>query len=121
MLYEAGYFSRGQGLAGRLVCLHHPDNKVSDALTVLQSVPAEVGPVRAFLEALFRRSNWIPGMPALNPDLNQLDDKAAEIVELIKPPTGPGVKFCCGPHMEVAFEDASAVRGWEQLQRGQRD
>ena len=57
-------------------------------------------------------------MPVLNPDLNQLDDKAAEIVELIKPPTGPGVKFCCGPHMEVAFEDASAVRGWEQLQRG---
>ena len=118
VLYEAGYFSRGQGLAGRLVCLHHPDNKVSDALGALQSVPAEVGPVRDFLEALFRHPNWIPGMPALNPDLNELDDKAAEIVALIKPPTGLGVKFCCGPHMEVAFEDASAVRGWEQLKSG---
>ena len=58
-------------------------------------------------------------MPALNPGLlNQLDGMAAEIVELIKPPTGPSVKFYCGPHMEVAFEDASAVRGWEQLRRG---
>ena len=46
LLYEAGYFSRGQGLAGRLVCLHHPDNEVSNALGSRQSVPAEVGPVR---------------------------------------------------------------------------
>ena len=83
VLYEAGYFSRGQGLAGRLVCLHHPDNKVSDALGALQSVPAEVRPVRDFLEALFCNENWIPGMPPLNPDLNQLDGKAAEIVRLI--------------------------------------
>ena len=118
VLYEAGYFSRGQGLAGRLVCLHHPDNKVSDALTAPPIRARRGGTSPPFLEALFRRWNWVPGMPALNPDLNQLDDKAAEIVELIQPPTGPGVKFCCGPHMEVAFEDASAVRGWEQLRRG---
>lgn len=118
VLFEAGYFFRGQGLAGRLVCLHHPDNEVADALGEHQSVPAQVEPVRAFLEALFRRPNWIPGMPALNPDLNHLDDKAKEIVDLIKPPTSPGVRFCCGPHMEVAFEDASAVRGWEQLANG---
>ena len=45
VLYEAGYFSRGQGLAGRLVCLHHPDNEVSNALGARQSVSAEVGPV----------------------------------------------------------------------------
>jgi hypothetical protein len=118
VLFEAGYFFRGQGLAGRLVCLHHPDNEVADALGAHQSVPAEVEPVRDFLEALFRQQNWIPGMPALNPGLEDLDDKAKEIVELIKPPTSPGVRFCCGPHMEVAFEDASAVRGWEQLAGG---
>ena len=118
VLYEAGYFSRGQGLAGRLVCLHHPDNKVSDALGARQSVPAEMGSVRAFLEALFKSPNWIPGMPPLNPDLKQLDDKAAEIVQLVKPLTGPSAKFSCVPHMEVRFEDASAVRGWEQLKRG---
>ena len=46
-------------------------------------MPAEVRPVRDFLEALFCNENWIPGMPPLNPDLNQLDGKAAEIVRLI--------------------------------------
>ena len=121
VLYEAGYFSGCQALAGRLgrlVCLHHPDTEVSDALGARESVPAEVGPVRAFLEALFKSPNWIPGLPPLNPGLNQLDDKATEIVALIKSPTGPSVKLCCGPHMEVTFEDASAVTGWEQLERG---
>jgi hypothetical protein len=58
-------------------------------------------------------------MPALNPGLlNQLDGMAAEIVALIKPPTGPSMHFCYGSHMEVRFENASAVRGWEQLERG---
>ena len=118
VLFEAGYFFRGQGLAGRLVCLHHPDNEVADALGEHQSVPAETDKVQAFLEGLFHRPNWIPGMPPLNPDLDQLDVKAKEIVDLIKPPAIPSVRSCCGPHMEVAFDDASTVRGWEQLAVG---
>ena len=118
VLFEAGYFSRGQGLAGRLVCLHHPDNEVADALGAQQSVPAETGRVQDFLEGLFHRPNWIPWMPPLNEYLDQLDVKAREIVDLIKPPVSPGVRSCCGPHMEVAFEDASVVKGWEQLALG---
>ena len=118
VLFEAGYFFRGQGLAGRLVCLHHPDNEVADALGAHQSGPAERDRVQAFLEGLFHKPNWIPGLPPLNPDLTELDVKASEIVNLIKPPTSPSVRFCCGPHMEVAFDDASAVRGWEQLAGG---
>ena len=118
VLFEAGYFFRGQGFAGRLVCLHHPDNKVADALEAVQSVPAEVEAVRSFLDGLFHLPNWIPGMPALNPGLDELEEKAKEIVDLIKPPTDRGVRFCCGPHMEVAFEDASSIRSWEQLANG---
>jgi hypothetical protein len=118
VLFEAGYFFRGQGLAGRLVCLHHPDNEVVDALGAHQSVPAEPDKVEAFLEGLLKKPNWIPGMPALNPDLHNLDVKASEIVQLIKPPISPSIKYCCGPHMEVAFDNASAVNGWEQLASG---
>ena len=115
VLYEAGYFSRGRGLGGRLVCLHHPDIEVSNALGALQSVPAEVGPVRAFLEELFCLPNFLPGLAEINSGLsNKLDSMAQEIVDQIKPP-GQSVKFCCGPHMGVDFADASAVRGWEQL------
>jgi len=116
--FEAGYFFRGQGLTGRLICLHHPDNKVADALDALESVPAEAGSVQAFLEGLFHKPNWIPGMPPLNEYLDHPDVKAREIVELIQPPVGPAERSWCGPHMEVAFEDASAVRGWEQLSLG---
>jgi TIR domain len=118
VLFEAGYFFRGQGLTGRLVCLHHPDNEVADALGAHQSVPAERDKVQAFLQGLFHKPNWIPGLPPLNSDLTELDAKAREIVDLIKPPTSPSIRFCCGPHMEVAFDDASAVKGWEQLARG---
>ena len=117
-LFEAGYFFRGQGLAGRLVCLHHPDNQVADALGAEQSVPAEVEGVQNFLEGLFKRPNWIPGMPPVNEYLDELESKAREIVDLIKPPAGPGVRSWCGAHMEVAFEDACAVRGWEELALG---
>ena len=38
-------------------------------------------------------------------------------MHLIRPP-GQSMRFCCGPHMEVGFVDASAVRGWEQLKSG---
>ena len=118
VLYEAGYFSGGEGLAGRMVCLHHPDNEVTSALKARQSVPADVVPVRAFLKELFCDENWLPGLPALNQGLSdQLDGMAAEIVNEIKPPAQT-TRFCCGPHMEVRFKDASAVRGWEQLKSG---
>ena len=114
ILYEAGYFSGRQSLAGRLVCLHHPDTKVADALGEHQSVPASLDNVRDFLDGLFHKPNWLPGMPAINPDLEDLDAKAKEIVDLIKP-VGPALRTCCGPHMELAFDDAASVKGWEQL------
>ncbi len=118
LLLEAGYYLRGlrgQDLAGRLVCLHHSDNEVANALKDRQSVPAEPGVVKDFLTGLFHESDFIPGMPALNKALPDLDGKAKEIVDLIQPPIR---KYCCGPHMEVEFEDASAVKGWAQLAAG---
>jgi hypothetical protein len=115
-LFEAGYFQRGEGLSGRLVCLHHSDNDVADVFGSKQSVPAEINSVADFLKGLFHEPNWISGMPALNPALMDLNDKAQEIVNLIQPP--PGVNICCGPHLMVAFEDASSVKGREQLFQG---
>jgi hypothetical protein len=115
-LFEAGYFRRGEGLSGRLVCLHHSDNDAADVFGSKQSVPAERDAVAKFLRGLFLEANWIPGMPALNTALKNLDDKAQEIVNLIQPP--PGVNTCCSPHIMVTFEDASSVKGWEQLAQG---
>jgi hypothetical protein len=118
VLFEAGYFFRGQGLAGRLVCLHHPDNEVVDALGEHQSVAATKDAVENFLAGLFHTPNWIPGMPALNSGLRRLDIKAKDIVDLIHGRVSPTVRSYCGPYMEVAFEDARAVSGWDQLARG---
>jgi hypothetical protein len=119
-LFEAGYF-QGAGhdfLAGRSVCLHHSDNEIADALGEDQSVPADVNNVKKFLEGLFHKPNWIPGMPPLNSKLSQLEEKAKMIVDLIQKPASQPVRSCCGPHMVVAFEDASAVTGWDQLALG---
>ena len=115
VLLEAGYYLRGQDLAGRLVCLHHPENEVANALEDRQSVSAEKEKVKDFLTGLFHTPNWIPGMPALNEDLPDLETKAKDIVDLIQPPS---VRSCCGPHMEVKFDDASAVKGWAELAAG---
>lgn len=117
VLFEAGYRLRGEALGGRFVVLHHPDNDVANVLGDYQYVPAEVHSVAAFLEGLFQRPNWVPGMPPLNDRLRKLELKAKKIVDLIQEPS-LSVRSCCGPHMEVAFEDASAVRGWKQLARG---
>jgi hypothetical protein len=118
VLFEAGYFFRGEGLAGRLVCLHHPDNQVVDALGAHQSVPAETEKVKDFLEGLFHQRDWIPGMPALNSGLRELEVKAKGIVNLIQRPASLCVRAWSAPHMEVAFDDPTAVKGWEQLARG---
>ncbi len=118
VLFEAGYFFRGQGLVGRLVCLHHPDNRLADAIQTLQSVPAETGKVQDFLKGLFHEPDWIPGMPAINDSLEDLEGKAKEIVDLIKPPVGNASRSWTDPHMEVAFENAAAVSGWGQLAAG---
>lgn len=115
VLYEAGYYTRGQDLAGQLVCLHHAENNVANVLEDRQSVPAEKDKVKRFLTDLFHKPNWIPGMPPLNEDLPDLETKAKDIADLIQPPS---MKSCCGPHMQVRFDDASAVKGWEQLAAG---
>lgn len=119
LTFEAGYYFRDKGLAGRLVGLHHPLTELPKPLENLQFVPATVGAVTEFLKNLLIRPNWIPGKPALNPEAaNDLASKAQEIADLIRPPPSPGKKFCCGAHMEVAFDDASAVESLEQLAAG---
>ena len=115
VLLEAGYYLRGQDLAGRLVCLHHPENEVANALDDRQSVPANNKAVRRFLTGLFHEPNWIPGWDPLNKGLEDLDARAKEIVDLIHPPV---LRTCCGPHMEVKFDNPSAVKGWAQLAAG---
>jgi hypothetical protein len=91
---------------------------VADVLGKDQSVPAETDAVEDFLKGLFHLPNWVPGMPPINDALNDLRIKAQSIVDEIKGQASPGVKFCCGPHMEVAFEDASKVKGWKELTNG---
>ena len=67
-LFEAGYFRPGgRTLSRRLVCLHHPDNEVTDTLVDHQSVPAETEMVEKFLKELLVEPNWIPGLPAISP------------------------------------------------------
>ncbi|MBU4263550.1 MAG: toll/interleukin-1 receptor domain-containing protein [Proteobacteria bacterium] len=119
VLFEAGYFKRGQGLSGRFVLLHHPESEVADVLGKDQSVPAESAKVESFLKGLFHEPNWVPGMPPINSKLSDLRSKADQIVALIhQRPATSSVRFCCGPHMEVAFDDASEVTGWQQLHSG---
>jgi hypothetical protein len=118
LTFEAGYYFREKGLCGRLVGLHHPGTNLPEPLKNLQFVPATEDKVEKFLTNLLVLPNWIPGKPALNAQVKDLASKAKEIVDLIQPPTGRGKKFCCGAHMEVAFDDASAVKGLEQLAAG---
>ena len=121
VMFEAGFYKRGQDLAGRLVCLHHPQNEMADAIGADETVPAEPQKVKRFLQALLLEPNWLPGLPALNQYArNHLEKSAEAIAELIQEPT---VKRCCGPHMEVewdhaSFDNAPAVECWHLLARG---
>jgi hypothetical protein len=117
VMFEAGYYLRGQDLASRLVCLHHPQNVMADALKAHQFVSAEPESVEQFLKGLFKEEHWIPGMPPLNKGLEGFDAKARDIVGLIRKQPKSS-KSCCGAHLEVAFSDASAVTGWQQLAAG---
>jgi hypothetical protein len=120
-LYEAGFFSGGQlqHLAGRMICLHHVDNEVADALGPNESIPANEESVEKFLRALFHEPHWIPGMPPINKNLKELKIKAKQIVALIQQPSGPCIQSCCAPHMVVMFQNAEEMTGWEQLSKAQ--
>jgi TolB-like protein/Tfp pilus assembly protein PilF len=118
-LFEAGYFRPGgPTLSRRLVCLHHPDNEVTDVLGDHQSVPAELNKVERFLKELLIEPNWIPGLPPVNPvyEKEELTSMAQEIVNLIRPPSND--RRCCGAHMRIDFENIKGLSGWELLAKG---
>jgi hypothetical protein len=117
-LFEAGYFRPGgPTLSRRLVCLHHPDTEVTEALGDHQSIPAESEKVMAFLNQLLILPNWIPGLPAVNPALkDKLPEMAQGIIDLIKPPMEH--RRCCGPHMRINFDEIKELDGWALLSSG---
>lgn len=117
-LFEAGYFRPGgRTLSRRLVCLHHPDNEVTNVLGDHQSVPAELDKVERFLSELLVEPNWIPGLPPVNPSYAiELTGMAQKIVDLIKPPLER--RRCCGPHMGIDFGPIKHLSGWALLASG---
>jgi hypothetical protein len=118
--YEAGFFASGMGLTGRLICLHHPDNDlhdIPDPLVSKQAVPATIESVEGFLKQMFKRDNWVPGKPAVNPEIEDIDEKAKEIVDMIRP-AATGKHYCCGPHIEVSFASPLDIHGLNDLREG---
>jgi hypothetical protein len=86
-LYETGMFDRLTTSGDRLICLHHPDSNIPDPIEGFQNVPASVEAVKEFLRMVYIEDNPIPGLPAINPVVqDQIPNLAKQIVDAIRPP-----------------------------------
>jgi len=86
-LFETGLFEAQRTSADRLICLHHPEIEIPQAIEGYQNVAANIEEVEQFLTSMLVKDNPVDGMAAINPNLkDQIPDIAKDIIEAIVPP-----------------------------------
>ena len=90
-LFETGMFRRGMisDKVEKLICIHHPSiQNPPPQISEFQAVRAETNTLKEFLKQVFTKTNPIPGMDAINPDLDDqtITEVADKIVSAISPP-----------------------------------
>ena len=115
-LFETGLFERDLTSGDRLICIHHPLIKLPGPIDDYHAVPAKQNEVEQFLKMVFLEENPIPGMKAINPNIDEKDLKeAAEIiVNAIVPPRRP-YRDLFEPWIEFMHEDIDNVNDLNDL------
>ena len=115
-LYEAGMFEGEMTSADRLICLHHPDTKIPDAIKDYQAVSATVPDVCEFLKMIFIEQNPVPGMGSINKMIEgDIEKIAQEIVDAIRPPKAASAQHFFGPWVKLQVNNAAALECKEDL------
>jgi hypothetical protein len=115
-LYETGMFEGDLTSADRLICLHHPDTKIPDAIKDYQAVSATVPEISAFLRMIFVDKDPIPGMEPINRSIdNDIDKIAKEIVDAIRPPKAVRERYLFGPWIKLEVPGATGLQSESDL------
>jgi hypothetical protein len=115
-LYETGLFERELTLADRLICLHHPNTEIPDPIKDYQAVSATIEAVGKFLKKIFVDDNPIPGLSAINKEIeSEVPAIAREIVDAISPPTHGPERFRFEPWIKLKVENAAALQSRDDL------
>lgn len=92
-MYETGMFraSTTSNKMERLICLHHPNAKLHDAIDGFQAVEGDEKHLYCFLDGLFRQPDPLPGWQALDETLDDATLRAAakRIANVLRPPLKP--------------------------------
>lgn len=87
-LYEAGIFRASMRPGDRLICIHHPDVPHAPQLDDYQAVAAKEDELQEFLQEILVSPGAVPGMAAINPAMDDLKGRAAEIAGLFRKTSG---------------------------------
>jgi hypothetical protein len=118
-LYETGQF-RNRILSEKihkLICLHHPKQKeLPPQIDDLQAVKAEKEAVVGFLKMVFLKDNPVPGMKALNPDVESKIPSICEtIIQAIKPRSQRLTHDRLDRHVSLRVRDPKKLLAWQDL------
>jgi hypothetical protein len=115
-LFETGLFVAQRCSADRLICLHHPDTKIPSQIEDYHAVAATIPEMEQFIRMVFVNENPVPGMAALNPDVeSKVPDIAKEIVDAIRPPKKVVVREIFEPWVVLKIDDAASLENEDDL------
>ena len=118
-LYETGQF-RNRMLSEkvhRLICLHHPKQKeLPPQIDEFQAVKAEKEAITGFLKMVYTKENPIPGMRAINPDIeNKIPTICNTIIDAIKPRSQRLYHDRMDRYVSLKVRDPKKLNSWEEL------
>jgi hypothetical protein len=107
ILFETGMFRSTMTLVDRLICVHHPMIELPPQIGEFEHVEATVDDLQSMLRELVVKDDAVPGMPALNPNGEDLLEQAAtKITEAIVPPKQARVVSYHGRLISLRIDNA---------------
>lgn len=118
-LYETGMFEAHLTSADRLICLHHPDTKIPNAIEDYHAVPATIPEFEKFLRMVFVKKNPLFGMEPINNSLTpeRISELAKKLVKAIRCPKRYLFHRIYEPCIELKIENLSDLQNKDDLDR----
>lgn len=115
-LFETGQFEAQFTSADRMICLHHPDSMIPSPIQDYHTVAARAPEMEKFLRMVFVNENPVPGMDAINKEIqNEISEVAEEIVHAISPPKLNTFRKIYEPWIELRVQNAEELKDKDDL------
>lgn len=115
-LFETGLFVARRSSSDRLICLHHPDTKIPSQIEDYHGVATTEEELENFLRMVYLNPDAVPGMDALNKDVEEnIPEIATEIMNAVRPPRKYLAREIFEPWVEMRVENPDLLNSMDDL------